>query len=1049
MHQYQEAMKTGAGSRAQRTWQQKLSTVKDLYSRAGTEGDSNSATDLLEMLDKSLLPDLQKILDDNEGLKSISSLSVDELKTINKAIKNITTAINKIDKFYTSPESVSKLGNDIMEHAKKVMDTNVRSRAKESLKDFFTLDNATPETYFHGLGKSGEKVFRMLTRANNVKARDIRIAQQYMADVLKDVSQKDIDSMTGEKAKIIYEEGSMKLDVGDVMYLYMLLKRQDAESHKYGGFEMDDKEIKGKVYRDTKPHFMDEKKLRDITDKLTPKQKEIAEKMQQFLAVNCSEWGNETAIMLYGYEKFTDPNYIPMTVDKKTVRTNAQNSAEGMINSIRESGFTKNVIPNANNPLIIRNIFDVFSEHVTNMAAYHAYAAPITDVIRWNNYKFTEEFEEGEYSYGRQHTVKEAIDDIYGKGGQSYLVQLVRDINQMEKQTKVGTARFGGALTSRYKAAATLANLRVVAQQPTAWFRAGEMIDAKYLAAGLAPNKAADKMQAETSDISWIKAQGNIDGYITHSMKKTITRAASTREKINDAAGWLASKADDVTWNKLYRAVYAEQAAKYDGDLNSEEFARKVNDRFDEVIARTQVVDGTLMRSQLMRSSDRKNISVSAFMAEPTKSYNMFLRDYIDLTQGAKENKKIRPADLKHLSRTTAVYLVTNLANAAMQSIFDAERDDDEDKNYIEKLLNAFGINTDSEATFKDKALTFIEGNFVDDLNMFNNIPIINDMYDLVWSAVKKTVWGENTYTSSTSDFDVAGLNELVKAWNYTFNKSETSKVTLYGTIAQDVKALSQVSGIPVYNLMRECVALYNTFNDAWGGENIRRTAPTSAQLVKPVFDSIDTGSDYKEAIEKAVQKGSKYETIESNMTSQYKQQYIDLMREGKMDEAAKLEERLMEVYDYLNEQEGQKASSRKRVQKWYTDWLKENNVEQIELTGGSESSGSRMVDLTNTQVADTPDYGDDANIWGPAFTTSVSRDTSYYVTGGYNKHHREAAKMIQEAFQHGYDAVHYQGGDYARNAQWHLEQINKKHYARKKTYGSGGGNAVAWKSPN
>ena len=120
--------------------------------------------------------------------------------------------------------------------------------------------------------------------------------------------------------------------------------------------------------------------------------------------------------------------------------------------------------------------------------------------------------------------------------------------------------------------------------------------------------------------------------------------------------------------------------------MATEEFAQKVNDRFDEVIARTQVVDGTLMRSQLMRSSDRKNVSVSAFMAEPTKSYNMFLRDYIDITQGKREGKKIRPADLKHLSRTAAVYLVTNVANAVMQSIFDAERDDDDDKSYIEKV---------------------------------------------------------------------------------------------------------------------------------------------------------------------------------------------------------------------------------------------------------------------------------------------------------------------------------------------------------------------------
>ena len=95
--------------------------------------------------------------------------------------------------------------------------------------------------------------------------------------------------------------------------------------------------------------------------------------------------------------------------------------------------------------------------------------------------------------------------------------------------------------------------------------------------------------------------------------------------------------------------------------------------------------------------------------------------------------------------------------------------------------------------------------------------------------------------------------------------------------------------------------------------------------MVKPVFDSIDTGSDYKAAIEKAVQKGSKYETIETNITKQYKQQYIDLMREGKTDEATKLENRLLMIYNYLNEKEAQKPSTNKRIQKWYTDWLKEN----------------------------------------------------------------------------------------------------------------------------
>ena len=258
---------------------------------------------------------------------------------------------------------------------------------------------------------------------------------------------------------------------------------------------------------------------------------------------------------------------------------------------------------------------------------------------------------------------------------------------------------------------------------------------------------------------------------------------------------------------------------------------------------------------------------------------------------------------------------------------------------------------------------------------------------------------------------DVAAWSEIWKAFDYVASSSENSKVSLYGKVAQTVKALSQVSGIPAYNLMRECVALYNTMNDLWGGENIRRSKPTSAQLVKPVFDSIDTGSDYKAAIEKAVQKGSDYEKIETNITKQYKQQYIDLMREGKTDEATKLENRLMMIYDYLNEKEGQKPSNKNRVKKFYTDWQKENGIEQIELTGGSETSGSRMIDMTNVESIDVPISDEPANIWGPAFTTRKPRGTSSWTsnTSDWEKtHHINAARMIQESFQHGYDAEHY-----------------------------------------
>ena len=922
---FQESLEnTANGSKDQRKWNEKLRGVKDLYSQAVTPNSELSFTlrDFLEGLDQSLAADLDAIIANRNGAVAISMLNAEELKTINKVIRNIMASINKIDKLYSDPESINGvhgLAEQTMAHANSLLKNRKmkdRRRATRGVKTSLTLDNATPETFMHAIGESGERIYRMLTKAQNTKAFDLRQAQEYMigdgstdkdgrynSGILKGVSQKELSEWSGDKAKIVYDGGNMKLTVADLMYLYELQKRKDAESHKYGGFEAADKIINGKVHQDTTPHYMSSETISEITDLLTERQKEIADDMQKFLAVECSAWGNDVSMLLYGYEKFTDPNYIPMSVDKRTTRISNEQVGEGLINTIKNQGFTKALIPNASNPLIIMDIFDVFTNHVTGMAAYHAYAAPITDIIRWDNFKAIDEIEgfDGE-KYGRYNTVKESLQTIFGDDGQTYLVRLVQDLNNQERRTEVGASRVQW-LMGNYKSAATLANLRVVMQQPTAWLRAGEVIDYKWLAEGLKPNAAAADLQERTSAISWVKSQGNIDGYITQSMKATITGAQTWRDRINGAAGYLAGKADDVTWAALYRAVYAEQKAAHDGKTNTVDFELAVNRRFDELIARTQVVDGTLMRSQMMRSKDGLNTTLSAFMAEPTKSYNMFLRDYFDIVQGRDKTGKVRKEDLKHLSRTLVAFLLTNIVNAVAQSLADAARDEKEDKDYWDKFLEAY------------------TENLLDDLNMLHNIPVVKNLTETVEAGIKRAFFNETPYNSGTDDMLFGGLSTLLQSIGAAKQYNEKSKKTPYGVSAEIIKGISQVFGVPAYNLMRDVVAIYNTVNDFWGGKNIRRTKATTAELtgnaMETIENSIRTGSDYKAAIEESVKRGATYDQIERKITETYKPEYLGLLEQGKKSEATTLENRLIMIYQYLDKQEGQKKSDKNRVRKW------------------------------------------------------------------------------------------------------------------------------------
>ena len=338
--------------------------------------------------------------------------------------------------------------------------------------------------------------------------------------------------------------------------------------------------------------------------------------MQKYMAEECSALGNETSMKLYGYKKFTDETYYPWTVDKDTVATNNTSENIPMFTGIERSGFTKQLKEGANNPLVIRDIFDVFTDHVSQMAAYHGYAASVKDTLRWMNYREKSE----KNGFVNWITNKNAINVLTGsRQGVGYVRNLLLDINQANKSQYIGN--FTDTLIGNYKAAAVGANLRVVAQQPTAYFRALNMIDPKYLMS-VNPATAVKNIQKSQDEcpISWWKSKGYYETNLGQPIKEIVTGIATKSEAVKDKmmapAGW----ADDVTWGFLYTAVEKEQRALLKGKkVSAEEFRKAVNDRFDDMVDNTQVVDSVLHRSQYMRSTDRLNKIQTAFMAEPTK----------------------------------------------------------------------------------------------------------------------------------------------------------------------------------------------------------------------------------------------------------------------------------------------------------------------------------------------------------------------------------------------------------------------------------------------
>ena len=839
LQMFYDAIGSGAGSKTQKKWTERMRMIENIFNQvaSGKPFDNREMDDFMETIDPALAEEFTDMLQRNGGVAYINQLGYEDLHLINKALRGITHAINQGNKAFTNNATIEEMARSTIEKAdsKKVSDRELE--IGKSIKKLLNLDMLTPKTYFHIQGKGGDMVYDSLRKGFNTEILDVRKAQEFMQELLKDA--KDMKKWTGDNAEIRSiptSAGTIRLTDAQIMALYVTSKRKQAMEHMKGGFRPD--EIRSRAKRfilekiTQKDFHLTEADIKNITDQLTDSQKAIADKMQQFLAEECAKWGNEASMKMYGYEKFVEKHYFPIKTVSHTNMTKNENIATETMNGIERSGFTKQIKEGAKNPILIRDIFDVFSEHVEGMAAYHGKAAAIKDANRWFNYRIIES-DDWQQTW---KTTKEAIDTNSGAGGVKYYTKLMSDINGQTRSQYIGDSK----LMSNYKAASVGFNLRVVLQQPTAYIRAMNVIDPKYLMS-VNPKKVvgAGKRVKEKSPIAWWKAQGHRENSVSKSMRDTIIGDATLMDKFKDISMAAAGKADDITWGMLYEAVIKEQRDVTKGmGLTEEQFQQRVNDRFDEVVDKTQVVDSVLHRSQFMRSKDKLNVLQSAFMSEPTKTYNMMY-------------ESLR-GDKKQAVRAVATYMITAAATSAAASIADMIRYTEDGEEPEEVWWENF------------------TKNFMENIMPWNLIPTIKDVAPYLLSFIT----GESTYTSSNRmDIDAIynmanSMRELQKAASGESNKN------FYGVAYSVAQGFSQMTGAPVSNIVREVVAVYNLFMP-----DIKKTKTSNPYNL--IYDEIKKkNGDVEAKVKFVMSNDGNISDIESGITSRYKSDYYEAYQE-------------------------------------------------------------------------------------------------------------------------------------------------------------------------
>ena len=741
---------------------------------------------------------LSKVYGDQDGVIVLQNLSAEQLRNINSALRTLNHLINQVNEVVSNSryDSIMALGKATVDDC-QAFKTYTKQKFPAQVDKFFKWTNALPYYAFRRMGKAASSVFESFMDGFDVYTDKIT---QVLAFTDKALDEKDVKKWSKEIHEFETDSGDkLYMSTADIMSFYCLEKREQGNKHISGG---------GIVVPVRKGHLVGQTKVQTFANKpkgvvvtddlrtrilmeLTSEQVEVAKSLQEYMSTVCAEWGNEISMKRFGVRQFTEKNYFPVRSSENVLPKNDQvGSKERGIFHLLNASFTQNTIEGANNRIDVDNIFDVFAAHCIEMAKYNAFALQLIDIRKWLNYKTKTEIN-GQQS--KTEALRDMLDNAFGKDAEKYIDTFLLDINGADKSGDRGLELLR-SIVGNTKIAAVGLNLNVMLIQPTAYFRASAVINPKYLITEIKDTfqlrKAIERGEKYSGIFRW-KSLGyrgfNLAAPISDKIKHTESFQSKFSENVSMKGAELMDK---LTWGALWLACENETA-----DLNknltkgSDEFYKAVAKRFREIIYTTQVVDSPLTKTEFMRSKGFANSIFGSFMSEPSTSYNLFLDVANDISDTKRKGQKIEKRHIAKLARVGVAFAVTELVTAVLRSFLDAAHDiDDEDDEYWELYLQNFAEN-------------YLEG------LLMPKVPIINDILSAIIAAFA------GGYSSSS--LEMTSFERIAKFARNIWRLVNGKSVDWTKLFKSFFDAFSSASGLPISNVWREIVTIFNIIENA------------------------------------------------------------------------------------------------------------------------------------------------------------------------------------------------------------------------------------------
>ena len=757
-------------------------------------------------IDPSLVEGLSEIKDAVDGIGgNMNRLSTEELQTLRDSLRGFKHIVESQNKYISmqSNERISDVSNAVISDLKKEKTGSEYGTIAGTIKNGLQFNMLDPLSYFHTMGDGGDKIYKMLRNARDKKTLAFTdIMDKYHEGMEKlGITPKDTESLSKEKVQFTatslgdMQEHTVEMTKAGLMSMYLYTLRDQARMHlfgeitnsetgerqegdfKLGGFKVKGKpkgilgKILGKIEGDGNTYKLSAKETEAlIKEHLGEKEIALARLVGNLLSNDVAMYGNEASNAVYGYDKFTEKNYFPIKVDSDSL-TMKDADLEKMMSTLKNKGMTKALQKEAYNPIVIDDIFDVMVKHIDEMTSYSAYFPAITDMQKFYN-----------MSNENGDSVHRQISRVMGKGGTDYYMDLLRDLNGSRgEEGPVGRAAYG--LAGGYKGVLIGNNLRVAVQQPMSYMRAMGAIEGKYLMQGLSlpvteANQEWELCQKYAPIAKWKAMGGSYDINLGRSTRSLLTGETRPRDKINAVSFFLLEKGDEAAWKRMWYAAEKKVEDTTNLKKGSEEYYKAAADIFNDIVDKTQVVDTVLNRTDAMKNKSAMARTVTSFMSEPSKTYNMVYRLAYDVKRGK--------ATAGEVGSVLSSILVSSAMVSAAASLVSAMRDRDKEKKFGERWLDHFF------------------GDYLENINPINWVPIAKDLLSVVINRLRgKSNYNSNLSTKPITDF-LDAIKELYDI------KTGKSKKGVLGSAYKMSNALN-IFGISAHNMLRDIGAVYDT----------------------------------------------------------------------------------------------------------------------------------------------------------------------------------------------------------------------------------------------